>query len=98
MYAFTVDGMWVSVGLYACADVYEASGLTTLVEWILSSTCVPAPFIIQEWLVRNSFSWLWVLVALFGPAFYLYWCSSVKSRGGQSALCMPCVRPLYAYS
>lgn len=44
-------------------------------------------------------SWLWLLVALFSLAFYyFYWRSTLKGGGRQSALCMPCVHPLYAYS
>lgn len=42
---------------------------------------------------------LWLLVALFSLAFYyFYWRSTLKGGGRQSALCMPCVHPLYAYS
>lgn len=50
-------------------------------------------FIIQEWLVLNSFSWLWVLVALFGPAFLSFIGAQVLRVDGDKA---HYVCPVYA--
>lgn len=69
------------------------AGLTTLVEWIISATCVSPRLCYYVMLYSKLMLW-GSLVVLFSLVFYLYCRSTLQGGGRQSALLMLCVLPI----
>lgn len=99
---FARYSMWACAALLIRTDVYGACSLPTLAEWTLPATCTSALCVSPLARAKSVFiipvcgCLLHYLAQLFSSVFFFV----LHHEGGvgQSALCMPCVRPLYAYA